>query len=236
MVVQVFVDSRELKLFPYLTQGVSTGLDIGDIVLRDASFEIIMERKTWKDLYASIQDGRYREQRARLLACKNDHCAVVYIIEGDGSQSLEKSVYDICQRTLFRLAVTYSVIVHYTSNIEDTARWIRWVIERDTLALYFQKRDSQQDRIESVYQCRKSIQDPKTLLIGTLLSIHGVSYSIASTIAQPFFSLRELMNADLENYLSSLEYVVEKTQKQRKLGKKLVTKILSLLDGNSPTP
>ena len=81
-------DSRELKLKEYLEptdkiQIIQEYLDLGDIIFRDDTKDIlVIERKTMCDLYSSIQDGRYKEQKIRLM----NHYAkyqIVYIIEGD---------------------------------------------------------------------------------------------------------------------------------------------------------
>jgi ERCC4-type nuclease len=46
-------------------------LDVGDVVLTggDSGAVVLIERKTWADLAKSLTDGRYAEQKARLLSC-----------------------------------------------------------------------------------------------------------------------------------------------------------------------
>jgi len=46
---------------------------------------VIFERKTWKDLAASIKDGRIDSQGKRLAELKKNGCRVYYIIEGKNS-------------------------------------------------------------------------------------------------------------------------------------------------------
>jgi len=195
--MEVVIDTRETKLIEQLPPPVfSTALlDNGDIHIRDGGHQLMIERKTWCDLYASILDGRYREQRARLLSHRTDCRKIIYIIEGDGMHSLDASVYDMCRRTLYRLAIAYDIIIVYTKNVQETAEWVQWMIKKNTLDIYFQKRDGEQDRIEAVFQRneRKSIQTPKTVLIGTLLSMNGVSYSMANAIAHSFHSLVDFL-------------------------------------------
>ena len=42
-------------------------LDLGDIIIKkDEKVILIIERKTLQDLYSSINDGRYKEQKVRL--------------------------------------------------------------------------------------------------------------------------------------------------------------------------
>ena len=45
-------------------------LDVGDVMLTgDSGAVVLIERKTWADLAKSLTDGRYAEQKARLLSC-----------------------------------------------------------------------------------------------------------------------------------------------------------------------
>lgn len=238
--MEVVIDSRETKLIDHFERHVTKKcLDIGDIILRDGLYEIIIERKTWTDLYASICDGRYREQRARLLMSRNGKTVVMYVIEGNGLSLLESSVYDTCRRTLYRLMIGYGVPVHYTQHVKETVQWIEWMAAKDTLGVYFQTRNMEQDRIENVFQRqdKKSIETPKNLLIGVLSSIHGVSYPLACAIAESFQSLYEMCRSYdiLYEVLNKTEYVVEKTSNKKKVGQKLIHKIMFLFGVNNET-
>lgn len=59
-------------------------LDLGDIIIKynDINY-IIIERKTLHDLSSSIKDGRYKEQKNRLLNYKshNNKCKIIYLLE-----------------------------------------------------------------------------------------------------------------------------------------------------------
>ena len=60
----------------------SESLPLGDIIFEKDKNEIIMiERKTWKDLAASIRDGRYNEQSFRLNECDIHNHNIIYLIE-----------------------------------------------------------------------------------------------------------------------------------------------------------
>lgn len=87
------LDDRENGLRPLLSQEEFpfTHLPVGDIwiAVDQETKEIrehglIIERKSVADLEASILDGRYREQRSRLLSYSSEKKAhPIYIIEGD---------------------------------------------------------------------------------------------------------------------------------------------------------
>jgi len=110
----IYIDNRETKLIdllkevdiPKFNKSVKA-LKVGDIVITkefdqncdetDNSFDdnlykntiLIFERKTCSDLLSSINDGRYREQKSRLLANFNRK-QICYIIENDIDYSLNK--------------------------------------------------------------------------------------------------------------------------------------------------
>ena len=74
---------KDKKLTPLITY---ENLDVGDIIIKkDEKTVLIFERKSIPDLYSSINDGRYKEQKIRLLnnyPLKN----IVYIIEEANTQ------------------------------------------------------------------------------------------------------------------------------------------------------
>ena len=91
------IDSRERELINlckyYLEisplykniQIVTGNLPIGDIIICDDKQEerIVIERKSIRDLSASIKDGRYEEQSYRLNGLHHDNHNIIYLIEGD---------------------------------------------------------------------------------------------------------------------------------------------------------
>ena len=56
-------------------------LDLGDAHITYGEHRWVFERKTLSDLHASLQDGRYTEQKARLLSHVLPSC-VTYVLEG----------------------------------------------------------------------------------------------------------------------------------------------------------
>ena len=66
-------------------QIVTENLPIGDIIICDDKQEerIVIERKSIRDLSASIKDGRYDEQSYRLNGLHHEDHNIIYVIEGD---------------------------------------------------------------------------------------------------------------------------------------------------------
>jgi ERCC4-type nuclease len=93
----------------------------------------VFERKTTADLAASINDGRYREQKMRLQAHVAKGC-VGYILEGaswswspeEGFESARGSLIGAALNTIFR----DSMHVVHTHDVQDTAWFIKGFVDR----------------------------------------------------------------------------------------------------------
>lgn len=150
--VCVYIDNREDDLWaalepwwsPENTASLQDGwfvekrmLEVGDIafVLKssDEKEVVVLERKTADDLGASQRDGRYREQRARLLAKKGTGITVGYVLEASmpWSSTLTrtwcrgtfKEVH--LQQAILRLQMHYGISVLQASSLKETVMWIR---------------------------------------------------------------------------------------------------------------
>ena len=97
----LILDSREVKLIelikskspndfkiPYSTEN----LQIGDIIIKhtldNITYSLIIERKCVTDMIASIKDGRYKEQKIRLLAelANSPNTIITYLLEGSNGE------------------------------------------------------------------------------------------------------------------------------------------------------
>jgi len=86
--LELVCDSRENKIkqlydnnfTPIKDISISfKNLDLGDFVFyKDGEIILVVERKTTCDLYSSIRDGRYKEQKIRLLNNYNKSKLLAY--------------------------------------------------------------------------------------------------------------------------------------------------------------
>lgn len=93
---------------------------------------LVLERKTAEDLGASQKDGRYREQRARLLALRGAGTAIGYVVEAPPwSPSMTRSWCrgsfneTHLQQAIVRLQLRYTIPVFQAATLRETAGWIR---------------------------------------------------------------------------------------------------------------
>ena len=62
----------------------TSSLPLGDIIISDGEKDcLIIERKSIRDLAASIKDGRYKEQSYRLTNIEHPNHNIMYLIEGN---------------------------------------------------------------------------------------------------------------------------------------------------------
>lgn len=106
-------------------------LSVGDYlwVLRlqnnvELILDYIVERKTLDDLSKSIRQGRYEEQKARLLSVGVRN--VVYIVEGNGAPDAA------VEQALVTTHITNGFLLHRTASAKETAHFLCSITKRLT--------------------------------------------------------------------------------------------------------
>jgi len=140
--LKLILDVREARLAEALgamnVPYTSAALDVGDFVIQTAEGEalLVAERKSHADFAASNADGRYREQRARLMAVRGMGVAVLYILEGTWSETEARSYGRTTEaqlkRLTTRLVLRYGMPVLAATSLQDTARWCRILLAQLT--------------------------------------------------------------------------------------------------------
>jgi len=102
-------------------------LNLGDILIKtDENKDVLLiERKSFNDLLASIKDGRYEEQSYRLLHSSGfpPH-SVFYLIEGMLSQLRAPIEKKIIFSAISTLQFFKGFSVHRTSSVHESAEWL----------------------------------------------------------------------------------------------------------------
>jgi ERCC4-type nuclease len=127
-----WLDTRESELITLLNDVTVKALPVGDIwvgVKEDGAMAeggIVIERKSIRDLEASILDGRYREQRGRILAfCEENKTQPMYILEGSLSSSTGRLQKSALMKFIQRLILHYQIPVIQTTSIHETAELLQ---------------------------------------------------------------------------------------------------------------
>ena len=164
--MELIIDNREKYLIKLLHENniifKLLNLDIGDIQYKDNNELIyIIERKTVDDLGASITDGRYKEQKSRLLS--NNKNNIYYIIEGDINECKtlsKKSILGSVINMIFR----DNIKIIYSKNIKQTLDIILQIKRKYENGKFIKNEDTSQEYLSSIKLNKKQNMDKKTCI------------------------------------------------------------------------
>ena len=165
---------------------------------------IIAERKSIADLEASILDGRYREQRGRILAyCQENNTRPLYILEGSLTSSSGRLTASALIKFINRLVLHYQIAVIRTSSVQETAEVImaldqQWN-ETDPQKSIKKKTDSVKVTDGLHIQKKVNASDHKQFAISCLAQCPGVSVKMAEALIDTFGSLKGVIEAPVKD-------------------------------------
>lgn len=230
--MELIIDHREKKICEILNAREITysvkSLDIGDIIIKDNNNEIVLiERKTLSDLYNSIKDGRYHEQKSRI---KGFQGKIFYLIEG----FLDKTnpYYDILISSMVSTQFRDNFLIYQTKNTEESVDFILRLFKR----LPEFKTDQTAGYFSNIQIKKKDNFTPEIFYLSILCEIPGISKNIASVIQKEYPKLSILIKA-LEGGINIENLQIEyESGRKRKIGKKIADKIKDyLLDHQEQT-
>ncbi|MEX0597508.1 MAG: ERCC4 domain-containing protein [Candidatus Paceibacterota bacterium] len=227
----------------------SEQLPIGDIIIKDDDDNelIIIERKSLKDLAASINDGRYEEQSFRLNNCSVHNHNIIYLIEGEWSDySKYKHKCRITEQTLLSSIISINHFkgfsLYRTSNTSETAAYVLHLAdklerEKNKKKPYYsnceQTSTSSNNTVEKYCEVTKRVKKDNITVqnIGEILlsQIPNVSSQSAIAIMGKFKTIKNLIE-HLENDNNCLNDITTgKTGKLRRLNKNCIANVFIFL-------
>lgn len=144
------VNKRNLEYFNK-TNLIICNLDIGDFEIGNDKYKIIIERKTLSDLLSSIKDGRYREQKIRLLSQRSTECKICYLLEDINIPPIHKNTNDIINGTIISLLLRDEIPIFKTTGIPQTVDIISRLFcrfKKDAL-IFFKRNSNKQTNINT---------------------------------------------------------------------------------------
>lgn len=157
---------------------------------------IIVERKTVNDLLSSMKDGRYHDQKSRLINC--DAKNICILVEGyDGSKEKEdkrkRTLLSAFSHAMFR----DDIPVYHTRSLTETFEFLHH--SANEIALGKCERDAQYFErtkyTDNIKMSRKANLTPDKGLELQLATIPGVSTKMARAVCEQYKSMHELIEA-----------------------------------------
>jgi ERCC4-type nuclease len=217
----MIVDYRERELSAAISasglEHTTDNLHVGDVAISDGS-ETIVERKTWDDMWASITDGRFKEQKERL---KQSGLNVIFLLEDarfvDGRILVDPNV--ALRGAFISLILSRRWKVLCTRNVQESADMLVGM-ERKMKEWQNNSPTTSSITHSKSQISKKSCKTPEDCALAALTCIRGVSVEKAKTIMSEFGSLEQLTSVTVDN-------LAETTcgTKRRRIGVDLATRI-----------
>jgi ERCC4-type nuclease len=136
--MKIIIDERETALYDLFPKSgkiaiVKKVLNLGDIIFSnddETSIYMVFERKSFRDLLASIKDGRYAEQSYRLTNCFPEPHNIVYLLEGMFSTLPREEDKKLVVSCMASLNYFKGFSVMRTVSIAETAQHILFMAEK----------------------------------------------------------------------------------------------------------
>jgi len=186
----MIVDDREHDLISRLkienVEFTVQRLPLGDILIERNGTTCLIERKRTDDFAASITDGRWREQKARL---KQSGAIVVYLIEGSLYQQSKPP--ETLSSAIWNTMLRDHMWVIQTRGIEDTSLHLQQLVKKIGNEI------KGGTGVKSLLSKRKRKIDNVFLLM--LMSVPSISERIATVLVEHWPTLHELQTQLVED-------------------------------------
>jgi ERCC4-type nuclease len=190
-------------------------LDVGDIQVRlGDAVALVIERKTYADAAASVIDGRYKEQKMRLLSC-HGAAAAMYVYEGVPSYDAGasgRSSQDAVHGCMINTLVRDRLRVVTTRDVADTAALLAGIARRaqgardparyllaDVAGVSGVPGEEEGGQVRYASTCLRARKrdnvDARHCYLQQLAQVPGVSVRMAAAIAAEYGCMRALFDA-----------------------------------------
>uniref|UniRef100_A0A6C0CK79 ERCC4 domain-containing protein n=1 Tax=viral metagenome TaxID=1070528 RepID=A0A6C0CK79_9ZZZZ len=207
-------------------------LDIGDIqIVQNGNVQYLIERKADGDLEASIKDGRYKEQKARIKSSGLAPQRVIYLMErfpdDVWSDSERKRLFSALTNTLVR----DRMMIYQTKSLKETAQFLKSLCKSVDKFLINGKLDPKsQEIIEmSQSQIKKLTSTPQTIFRDTLTLIPRSTKQIADYLVELYPDATAFVEQASVDVLKKMKIPGRKTALGPVLSKNLLEFVKTLI-------
>lgn len=252
--ITVKIDSRENKLKDNLKQTIAStygdavhvqldNLYCGDFIIEaDGQPVAVMERKTLSDLVASIKDGRYRVQKAKLCESFGLAC-LVYVIEGtfnytpDSPQSIDGMEKYSVMSSIINTQFRDGIRVIHTKDLSDTHDFIVSLLARvHKDPLKYIPRDTKQNTTCSKEDLitKHRINTKEDLYFYQLTQVPGISAKTAQAFVDRYHTMQDFYEVmtpldDAEKLKVLKNIMIEDNNKKRRISSKVAENVLKFM-------
>lgn len=241
-------DNREKELIKLLEcKGhnlVTENLDLGDIQFLDVNSKeliIIIERKTLSDLSASIKDGRYKEQKERMIYSIKKSVRKIVLIEGNDYKNFTFPINTL-NSVIINTMIRDNIHIHLTKDIEDTIIFIENIMLQ--LPKYYE--DLEQEIVygetkicNNEFNCKVVKKDninEKICFRNMLTQIPGISTNMASIFSEKYNNMENFINKLNEESVNDKNNIIrilsDEKYGTRRIGEKIAKKIVLFIFNN----
>lgn len=221
MVITIEIDYREkdcLEFAPQLAfEARTVNLPIGDFVIKnDHDILFVIERKTRSDLSASIIDGRFREQKQRLIDSVGDPSKIIYIIEGSKKTKMDKTL----DSAIINLMIVHKYFVVTTKCPKDTMQKLEIICKKmGTIGENGVIREKPKELLSKDHSMC-------TVFARQIACIPQIGMTIAEKIANEYQNINRLTDVlKKKESRIGLEEFINAQNPKRKMGKNTVEKL-----------
>jgi ERCC4-type nuclease len=222
------IDNRESELISICQNSSELfeikQLPVGDIWIGLGDDEkmleggLIIERKTIRDFEASFLDGRYREQRGRILSfCQEHKTQPIYLLEGSWSSATGRLQKKAILKLINRLTLHYQIPILHTESVHESFELLLTLVEQwkdDPKSL---QRTGELVRVSDGIHIQKKVNalDHRQFGVCCLAQCPGVSVKMAEVLMDTYGTLKNIMN------------VTQKDVEQLKVGNRKIGPVVS---------
>lgn len=241
------VDNREKDLIQLLeAQNISfikENLEIGDIQFIEIDEDknhllVLIERKSYLDLSNSIKDGRYKEQKNRILNSIPNNIRKIYVLEGNNKDfKLKQSVLN---GTILNTMLRDNLHIFYSKNIEKTIEFILSIQKNIDKFKENIKKNSVVSNTSNTSNCLVNIVKKKNMnssscFLNMICGIPGISNKTGQVIVEKYKNIASMINLFNKNLNNNKEEIIQELGdikvgiNLRKLGLKHASNIYTFL-------
>lgn len=241
-------DNREKELIKLLIskghEPITENLDLGDIQFVDVDSKeiiIIIERKTLSDLSASIKDGRYKEQKERMIYSIKKSVRKIVLIEGTNYEDFTLPINTL-NSVIINTIIRDNIHIHLTKNMEETIKFIESI--NLNLEKYYEDLEKEivlgEDKIcNNEFNCKVVKKDNITEKIcfrNMLTQIPGISTNMASIFSEKYNNMENFINELNRESVNDKSIIIkilsDEKYGNRRIGEKIAKKIVIFIFNN----